>query len=96
MNCENCEATGNTVYPTYPPKVRCEITGELHFFGEKCNLPELFHQARAERDAAVRDLEAVMKRTGTRVCKEFCINEDCAYPRGVCDPKWRGPQQEET
>lgn len=37
-NCGHCLHTGNIVLTSYPPKYRCEITGELHYGSDDCNV----------------------------------------------------------
>lgn len=53
---------------------------------------------KAERDAAVRDLEEIMFRGGLNIdtCR-YCATKDC-YGRGGyrgCAPKWRGKDRQE-
>ena len=57
---------------------------------------------KAERDAAVRDIEEILALpetprwhiTGEGCLCDYCEKcDDCNAP---CRPKWRGPQQEET
>ena len=35
--CGYCPHNGNVVLTTYPPKVRCELTGKLHFTKDSCD-----------------------------------------------------------
>ena len=54
-------------------------------------------EVKAERDAAVSDLNEIMYKGGYNIdtC-EYCKSGTC-YSRngaGVCEPKWRGPQKE--
>ena len=102
MNCGLCDKTDGMCYTSQPPQVKCTVTGEFHLFSDKCNVIELFQQVKAERDAAVRDLEHLMKCfDGAEACllcekKESCKaiwDEDNPCK---CAPKWRSPQQEET
>lgn len=53
-----------------------------------------FAQMKTERDAAVRDLEALMEAAGTEAC-DFCANcTDDGTMCKTCTPAWRGPQKE--
>ena len=61
--------------------------------------PLEIRRLKAERDAAVRDLEEAMF-LGVKsvdLCR-YCSTDNCYNRRGsqLCHPKWRGPQQEET
>ena len=64
--------------------------------------PWEIRRLKAERDAAVRDLEAAMRTNlfqGPFNMCQFCKFEDrddCPLNTNECRPKWRGPQQEET
>ena len=54
-------------------------------------------EVKAERDAAVSDLNEIMYKGGCNIdtC-EYCKSGTC-YGRngtGVCEPKWRGPQKD--
>ena len=55
-------------------------------------------QVKAERDAAVSDLETVMAYGGENLYTcTFCKNGQC-YGRGgtkLCNPEWRGPEKED-
>ena len=55
-------------------------------------------QVKAERDAAVSDLETVMAYGGGNLYTcTFCKNGQC-YGRGgtkLCNPEWRGPEKED-
>lgn len=62
---------------------------------EPLTLDEL-EKVKAERDAAVSDLETIMSYAGNLDTCQFCKNVKC-YKRGgthPCLPKWRGPQKE--
>lgn len=37
MKCGNCPKTDGTVYTSNPPKVRCTVTGNFHFYGDECD-----------------------------------------------------------
>ena len=54
-------------------------------------------QAKAERDAAISDLETIMAYSGGNLdtC-QYCKNGQC-YARGgtkLCLPQWRGPKED--
>ena len=36
--CGNCPKNGNVILTSYPPKIRCEVTGKLHFTNETCDV----------------------------------------------------------
>ena len=64
---------------------------------ENKKLRDELEQVKAERDAAVSDLETVMAYGGGNLdtCT-FCKNGQC-YGRGgtkLCNPEWRGPEKE--
>ena len=57
---------------------------------------DIYEQMKAERDAAVRDLEEIMFRGGHNIdtCG-YCVNTTC-YAQGghrLCDPAWRGVKE---
>ena len=35
--CGNCPKNGNVILASYPPQIRCEVTGKLHFTNETCD-----------------------------------------------------------
>ena len=54
---------------------------------------DAYRAAKAERDAAVRDLESLMGET-TFICRNYCAKAKiCPVQNswGGCAPKWRGP-----
>lgn len=64
---------------------------------ENDKLRDELEKVKAERDAAVSDLETVMAYGGGNLdtCT-FCKNGQC-YGRGgtkLCNPEWRGPEKE--
>lgn len=63
---------------------------------ENTKLLAELEKVKAERDAAVSDLETIMSYAGNLDTFQFCKNVKC-YKRGgthPCLPKWRGPQKE--
>lgn len=63
---------------------------------ENAKLQAELEKVKAERDAAVSDLETIMSYAGNLDTCQFCKNVKC-YKRGgthPCLPKWRGPQKE--
>ena len=38
MNCIFCSHNGNKILTSYPPQIRCDITGELHWTTDECNV----------------------------------------------------------
>lgn len=37
MKCGNCDKTDGLCYTSYPPKVKCTITHEFHFYDDECD-----------------------------------------------------------
>lgn len=37
MKCGECKKTDGLVYTSYPPKVRCCLTGNFHFMNDECD-----------------------------------------------------------
>lgn len=65
--------------------------------GENEKLPADLEQAKAERDAAISDLETIMAYGGGNLdtC-QYCKNGQC-YARGgtkLCLPQWRGQKED--
>ena len=83
-------------YAEYDPIIRLAAYEDTGL--DPCEIVKL----KAERDAAVRDLEAAMRTNlfqGPFNMCQFCKFEDrddCPLNTNECRPKWRGPQQEET
>lgn len=40
MNCGICKKTDGMCYPSYPPKVKCTVTGKYHQYNDKCDVPD--------------------------------------------------------
>lgn len=38
MTCRDCDKTDGCVYTSFPPKLRCTITGEYHDYIHKCDV----------------------------------------------------------
>lgn len=38
--CGMCDKTNGLCYTSYPPQVKCTITGEFHFYGDSCTCQE--------------------------------------------------------
>jgi len=38
MRCGNCDKTDGVIYTSNPPKVKCSISNEYHFFEDQCNV----------------------------------------------------------
>lgn len=36
--CGMCPHNGNGILTTYPPQIRCELTGKLHFTKDTCDV----------------------------------------------------------
>ena len=36
--CGNCPKNGNVIFTSYPPQIRCEVTGKLHITNETCDV----------------------------------------------------------
>lgn len=50
--CGNCDKTDGYIYPTYPPKVKCALTGEFHFIYESC-----YYLDKVNQDNAIQEKE---------------------------------------
>ncbi len=37
MKCGNCDKTDGLCYTSYPPKVKCTITGKFHEYDDECD-----------------------------------------------------------
>ena len=48
MNCGSCPFTDGCCYTSLPPKVKCTITSEYHYYDDICNCEE----ARVQKEAA--------------------------------------------
>lgn len=40
MNCGNCNRTDGVVYTSYPPQVKCSLTGNFHHYGDQCEIED--------------------------------------------------------
>ena len=40
MNCGSCELTDKFCYCSMPPKVKCIVTNEFHYYDDECNCVE--------------------------------------------------------
>lgn len=47
MDCGSCPFTDTLLYCSMPPKVKCKITNEYHYYDDECNCEE----ARAQKEA---------------------------------------------
>ena len=50
MNCGSCELTDKLCYCSMPPKVKCMITDEFHYYDDECNCVEAAKQQREEQE----------------------------------------------
>lgn len=48
MNCGACSFTDGYCYTSLPPKVKCTITDECHYYDDICNCEEVRAQKAAE------------------------------------------------
>lgn len=37
MYCGNCDKTDGNCYTSFPPKVKCTVTGNFHFYDDECD-----------------------------------------------------------
>jgi hypothetical protein len=44
MICGSCPYTDGMCYTSLPPKVRCDITGEYHYYDDECNCIDVKEQ----------------------------------------------------
>ena len=100
--CLDCKeaATALSTLQTENEKLRADAVrlNDLLASYQNVLVPELraeLEQVKAERDAAVSDIENALA-YGLKDC-ELCVNSQC-YVRGgtkPCLPKWRGPKKED-
>ena len=96
----NCTAVGG--FCTAVPAAHCPLIPELR--AEKEKLRTELEQVKVERDAAVKDMEALMwfSGEGCHICaheivihKEPYVRSACALGNGdACCPTWRGQKEE--
>ena len=55
MNCGSCPYTDGCCYTSLPPKVKCNITGEFHYYNDECNCEDIKANKAEELDM-VREL----------------------------------------
>ena len=90
---ENKQLRGELEYEQEHANAYHEECGQWEAENEK--LRAKLEQVKAERDAAVSDIETALA-YGMKDC-ELCVNVQC-YVRGgtkPCLPKWRGPKKED-
>ena len=100
--CSICDeaATALSTLQAENEKLRADVVrlSDLLASYQNVLVPELrseLEQVKAERDAAVSDIENALA-YGLKDC-ELCVNAQC-YVRGgtkPCLPKWRGPKKED-
>ena len=55
MTCGICKYTDGCCYTSLPPKVRCNITGEFHYYDDECNCEDI-KERKAEEFDNIREL----------------------------------------
>ena len=48
MTCGSCPHTDGCCYTSIPPKVKCNITGRYHYYGDECDCKEDMIASKAE------------------------------------------------
>ena len=56
MTCGNCPYTDGLCYTSLPPQVRCNITGEYHYYGDECNCKDDLAAGKAEEVEKLKEL----------------------------------------
>ena len=56
MTCGSCPHTDGLCYTSLPPKVRCNITGEYHYYGDECNCKDNLAAGKAEEIEKLKEL----------------------------------------
>ena len=57
MKCGNCNKTDGVVYISYPPKVKCTVSGRFHFLNDEC---DNFADEKKDKEMKL-DLELMLK-----------------------------------
>ena len=50
MTCGTCPFTDGCCYTSLPPKVKCSITNEFHYYGDECNCVEAMTSKKEKLD----------------------------------------------
>lgn len=63
MTCGNCEYTDGMCYTSNPPKRKCELTGEFHFYDHQCdcNIVKLLEEQRQKEVEELLDKPLIVK-----------------------------------
>lgn len=56
MNCGSCPFTDNLCYCSMPPRVKCTITNEFHYYSDECDCIEAMTSRKAELDSITKKL----------------------------------------
>lgn len=46
--CGYCPHNGDAILTTYPPKIRCELTGKLHYTKDSCDVYDIVAVVRCQ------------------------------------------------
>lgn len=89
MNCGSCPFNDGYCYTSLPPKVKCTITNEYHYYGDECNCEEARTQKEAVMDYFDQKLsEPIMpvNYADVSVPNIVLTAEDTADFKGLLDP----------
>lgn len=79
--CGYCPHNGNVVLTTYPPKIRCELTGKLHYTKDSCDVDDMVAVVRC-KDCKYCSVD---RHADGNVPDYVCIEMDCGVePNGFC------------
>ncbi len=56
MTCGTCPHTDGLCYASMPPQVRCNITGEYHYYGDACDCREDLIASKTEELEKIKEL----------------------------------------
>lgn len=80
MTCGNCEYTDGMCYLSDPPKRKCTITNEFHYYDDECNC-EAFRLAKEQEQKQVLEiLNTPPTIIMDGVASEFCFPKDFGKP----------------
>ena len=74
MNCGICKKTDGMCYASYPPQVRCTITGKYHQYNDECDVPDKTMEKRGKLAGFLTEelLEEIRRRPGESYPCELC------------------------
>ena len=60
MTCGSCNMTDGCCYTSLPPKVKCNVTGEFHYYDDECNCEDI----KAEKAAEFKKITDLLRKPG--------------------------------